>query len=92
MNNMKKNIFSQKIQKLVTQDKQENSKILWQIVLGAKRLSWLLVFSILFIYSSLLKAQPFTEVTTSLPGLSNPSIDWGDYDNDGDLDLLLTGN
>ena len=33
----------------------------------------------------------FTEVTTSLPGLNNSAIDWADYDNDGDPDLLLTG-
>jgi len=33
----------------------------------------------------------FTEVSTSLPDLNNGSIDWGDYDNDGDLDLLVTG-
>jgi hypothetical protein len=27
-----------------------------------------------------------------LPGVSNSSAKWGDFDNDGDLDLLLTGN
>jgi len=35
---------------------------------------------------------PFTEVTAAnLPGVSDGDIQWGDYDNDGDLDLLLTG-
>jgi predicted nucleotidyltransferase len=35
----------------------------------------------------------FTEQTSiSLTGVSNSSAAWGDYDNDGDLDILLTGN
>ncbi len=33
----------------------------------------------------------FTEVETNLPGLIFSSVDWGDYDNDGDLDLLFSG-
>ncbi len=32
----------------------------------------------------------FSRVST-FPGLHNGSADWGDYDNDGDPDLLLTG-
>ncbi|MEG4224344.1 FG-GAP-like repeat-containing protein, partial [Microcoleus sp. Pol12A6] len=28
----------------------------------------------------------------ALPGVSNGSAAWGDYDNDGDLDILLAGN
>jgi Concanavalin A-like lectin/glucanases superfamily/PA14 domain/FG-GAP-like repeat/RTX calcium-binding nonapeptide repeat (4 copies)/WD40-like Beta Propeller Repeat len=35
--------------------------------------------------------QNFTELPTLLPGLQNGSTSWGDYDNDGDLDLLVTG-
>jgi hypothetical protein len=31
------------------------------------------------------------EISTSLPALSNSAAAWGDYDNDGDLDLLLEG-
>ena len=34
----------------------------------------------------------FTEQTSiSLTGVCNGSVAWGDYDNDGDLDILLTG-
>ncbi|MFA6653280.1 MAG: FG-GAP-like repeat-containing protein, partial [Candidatus Delongbacteria bacterium] len=34
----------------------------------------------------------FTEINTSLTGVIYSSVEWGDYDNDGDLDILLTGN
>ncbi|HSH04523.1 MAG TPA: VCBS repeat-containing protein, partial [Anaerolineae bacterium] len=33
----------------------------------------------------------FTEVSTSLIGVDLSSVAWGDYDNDGDLDILLSG-
>jgi PKD repeat protein len=37
-------------------------------------------------------SQTFTEVTAiALPGLSNGSVAWGDYDNDGDYDMLVSG-
>ncbi|MDM8532680.1 FG-GAP-like repeat-containing protein [Anaerolineales bacterium HSG25] len=33
----------------------------------------------------------FEEISTFLKPVSNSSVTWGDYDNDGDLDILLAG-
>jgi hypothetical protein len=33
----------------------------------------------------------FTDIVAGLPGIEKGSSEWGDYDNDGDLDLILTG-
>ncbi len=42
-----------------------------------------------FIYP---KELAFSEDTSiELPGLNNASVDWGDYDNDGDPDLVMSG-
>ena len=34
----------------------------------------------------------FTDIAAGLPGVGAGSASWGDYDNDGDLDLVLTGD
>lgn len=36
-------------------------------------------------------AGAFTDIGLEAPGLAHGSIEWGDYDNDGDLDLLVNG-
>ncbi len=33
----------------------------------------------------------FTDIEAGLPGLTVSKVDWGDYDNDGDLDFMLCG-
>jgi len=36
-------------------------------------------------------ANTFVDIDAGLTGLESSSLAWGDYDNDGDLDLILTG-
>ena len=36
-------------------------------------------------------SDSFTDIGASLTGVSGSSVAWGDYDSDGDLDILLTG-
>lgn len=36
-------------------------------------------------------SQTYTEINAGLTGVSESSAAWGDYDNDGDLDLILCG-
>lgn len=35
--------------------------------------------------------EVFTEVQTDIVGVRYSSVDWGDYDSDGDLDVVITG-
>jgi len=37
------------------------------------------------------KNDVFTDINAGLTGVSYSSSEWGDYDNDGDLDILITG-
>ncbi len=50
------------------------------------------LLTLLFFLPIYLYTQQFTEQTAiSLTGVSSSSVAWGDYDNDGFLDILLTG-
>jgi predicted nucleotidyltransferase len=37
-------------------------------------------------------SDTFTLASSDPPGVFNGDVDWGDYDDDGDLDILLTGS
>lgn len=51
----------------------------------------ILLFTILFLQLSVTKAQTFTESGISLFGIRYGNATWGDYDNDGDLDISICG-
>jgi len=50
------------------------------------------LFSATFLLlSSLLFSQTFQEVPLTIPGINSGGTSWGDFDNDGDLDLVVNG-
>ena len=49
------------------------------------------VSTVLFRNDGLTDWPGFDEVLTGLPGIADGGLEWGDFDNDGDLDLLLAG-
>src|SRR5580765_7203358 len=50
-----------------------------------------LVLVSLTLISSAAVAQQFTQVDPHLPKYLQPCVAWGDYDGDGDLDVLVSG-
>ncbi|NOR44953.1 MAG: hypothetical protein GQ534_05145, partial [Candidatus Delongbacteria bacterium] len=51
-----------------------------------------IILLVIIFFSSFLQCQTFTDIGAVLTGVSNSSAVWGDYDNDGDLDFIITGN
>ncbi len=56
-----------------------------------KALRCLTMLTALSVTPHCLFAQTFTDINAGLTGVSEGSAAWGDYDNDGDLDLVETG-
>jgi hypothetical protein len=55
-----------------------------------KQILQLTVFLTLII-TQVTSAQPFTEINVDMLNVAMSSVGWGDYDNDGDLDIILIG-
>jgi hypothetical protein len=49
------------------------------------------IFLIFITAINVIIPQPFTEVSTGLPGIDTGSASWIDYDNDNDLDIFIAG-
>ena len=42
--------------------------------------------------SAIITHADFTDISQNLPGMHSCSLSWGDYDDDGDLDLIISGD
>ena len=52
----------------------------------------IILFGLFFLFPQpFLSAQGFTDINAGLTGLHYSDVAWGDYDNDGDLDVLISG-
>ena len=50
------------------------------------------ILSFFLLFSCTVLAQQFTFVDAGIVNVGRSSVAWGDYDNDGDLDALITGD
>ncbi len=51
----------------------------------------LMIFSVFAFIPSQMNVQIFQAIGTPLPGVVSGDAAWGDYDNDGDLDFIISG-
>lgn len=56
-----------------------------------KYLNILMIMGVIIVSVVSIQAQSFSEIAGDFPGIYMSSAAWGDYDDDGDLDLLLQG-
>ena len=50
-----------------------------------------LLITLYFLNPLFIGAQSFVDINAGLPGVSKSSVTWGDYDNDMDMDVLISG-
>lgn len=51
----------------------------------------IIILNLIILLPSFISAQSFVDIDAGLPGVSNSSVIWGDYDNDMDMDVLISG-